>query len=74
VRDWHSANITLERGLTGAKPRSFCRWILEMLNAQPGDEVVDLFPGTGAFGSAWEQISNPESQSRLYELEGGIEL
>lgn len=49
IRDWHSANITLERGLTGAKPESFCRWLLDVLNAQDGDEFHDLFPGTGVF-------------------------
>lgn len=53
IRDWVSANITLKRGLTGAKPRDFCRWVFGVLNAQPGDNLVDLFPGTGAVGAAW---------------------
>jgi hypothetical protein len=39
--------ITLKKGLTGAKPEAFCEWVLDLLNVQPGDEVVDLFPGTG---------------------------
>jgi hypothetical protein len=52
VRDWVSANITLRRGLTGAKPREFCRWILSILNVQPGDTLDDLFPGTGTMGAA----------------------
>lgn len=38
--------ITLRRGLTGAKPDSFCEWVLDLLNVQPGDKVVDVFPGT----------------------------
>lgn len=42
--------ITLKKGLTGAKPEAVCRWILELLNVQTGDEVVDLFPGTGIMG------------------------
>lgn len=46
-KDFHAASITLQKGLTGAKPESFCRWVLDLLNVQPGDEVVDLFPGTG---------------------------
>src|SRR5688500_9547872 len=29
VRDWHSANITLQRGTHGAKPDSFCWWLFE---------------------------------------------
>lgn len=53
VRDWVSANITLRRGLTGAKPRDFCLWVISVLNAQEGDQFDDLFPGTGAFGAAW---------------------
>lgn len=55
IRDWVSANITLKRGLTGAKPRDFCRWVFELLNLQPGDELVDLFPGTGAVSAAFEE-------------------
>ena len=54
VRDWVSANITLKKGLTGAKPREFCYWLFEVLNLQPGDEFIDLFPGTGAVTEAWE--------------------
>lgn len=55
ARDWVSANITLKRGLTGAKPRDFSRWIFEVLNLQHGDDLVDLFPGTGAVRSAWQE-------------------
>lgn len=49
-KDFHIAPITLKKGLTGAKPESFCRWVLDLLNVQPGDEVVDLYPGTGVMG------------------------
>ena len=49
-KDFHVAPITLKKGLIGAKPESVCRWILDLLNVQPGDEVVDLFPGTGVMG------------------------
>lgn len=42
--------ITLRKGLTGAKPEAVCRWILDLLNVQFGDEIVDLFPGTGIMG------------------------
>lgn len=47
IRDWVSANITLKKGLVGAKPPAFCTWLLDVLNVQKGDEVVDLYPGTG---------------------------
>ena len=55
VRDWVSANITLKKGLTGAKPEAFSFWIFEILGAQPHDEFVDLFPGTGAVTEAWKK-------------------
>lgn len=42
--------ITLQKGLTGAKPEAFCRWVLDLLNVQPGDLVIDVFPGTGVMG------------------------
>lgn len=54
VRDWVAANITLKRGLAGAKPPDFCVWLFEVLGLEPGDELVDLFPGSGAIGDAWE--------------------
>lgn len=54
MRDWVSASITLKRGLCGAKPEAVCMWAFEMVGAQPGDEMVDLFPGTGAVRLAWD--------------------
>lgn len=47
VQDWVSANITLNRGLCGAKPEAFCYWLFQVLNVQPGDTLDDLYPGTG---------------------------
>lgn len=47
VRDFLSCNITLKKGLTGAKPEEFCEWILDLLGFLPGDELFDVFPGTG---------------------------
>lgn len=63
VRDWIVApaipeNITLRRGLTGAKPRKVCWWIFDVLGMQPGDDLADLFPGTGAVAAAWEAYCN----------------
>lgn len=47
--------ITLQRGLTGAKPEAFCSWVLDLLNVQPGDAVIDLYPGTGVMGRVSDQ-------------------
>jgi hypothetical protein len=51
-KDFIVAPITLKKGLVGAKPEAVCRWILKLLNAKPGDELIDLYPGTGAMGKA----------------------
>jgi hypothetical protein len=53
VRDWTATNITLKKGLTGAKPYEFCAWVFEVLGMGPDDELVDIFPGTGAVTGAW---------------------
>lgn len=55
MRDWVSESITLQKGLTGAKPEAVCRWAFHVLGAEPQDELVDLFPGTGAVSRAWER-------------------
>lgn len=47
VRDWLAKEITLKRGLVGAKPEAFCRWVLDLLGFEDGDHIDDLFPGTG---------------------------
>jgi len=31
----------------GSKPYEFVRWMLALLDYQPGDELTDLFPGSG---------------------------
>lgn len=55
VRDWVAESITLQRGLCGAKPRGFCRWIFDLLGAQKGDTLDDLFPGSNAVAAAWAE-------------------
>lgn len=48
VRDWLQSHPTLRRGLSGAKPDAFNRWVLDLLNFDPElDTIDDLFPGTG---------------------------
>lgn len=61
VRDWHSENITLKKGLTGAKPPNFPTWILGLLgvNFAAGDTIEDLFPGTHGMTLAWKERREP---------------
>ena len=49
-KDFVSANITLKKGLTGAKPPAVCEAILAWLGLVEGDELVDVFPGSGVMG------------------------
>jgi hypothetical protein len=60
-RDWISEPITLKRGLTGVKPERVCWWLFEVMGCDPEeDELVDLFPGTGAVTRAWNDwCANP---------------
>jgi hypothetical protein len=52
-KDYVAEGITLQKGLTGTKPKKVLTWVLDLLNAQEGDEVVDLFPGLGLMGEVW---------------------
>lgn len=50
-RDHLAESITMRKGLTGAKPRAFCDWVLDLLGWTIGDDLDDLYPGTGVMGS-----------------------
>ena len=59
-RDWHVGNhpprkFNPDNYVPGMKPRAFCRWLFAALNALPGDELDDLFPGSGAVAAAWAE-------------------
>ena len=45
----------MQKGLTGAKPERFCRWVANLLGYIDGDELVDVFPGTGIMGRTLAQ-------------------
>jgi hypothetical protein len=47
-----------ETYVIGQKPELFCDWLFGWLGARPGDEFVDLFPGSGQVGRAWERWSS----------------
>lgn len=68
-RDFCSEPITMQRGLAGAKPEAVCRWLFEVMGCEPDDELVDLFPGSGAVTRAWEGW---RSQTDIYSLTGPV--
>jgi hypothetical protein len=58
VRDWLRAKPARGGGdLPGRKPLAFCGWLFDLLGMLPGDELVDLFPGTGIVSRAWRELS-----------------
>lgn len=59
VRDWLRAQPARGGGdLMGRKPLAFCAWLFDCLGMLPGDELVDLFPGTGIVARAWSELSS----------------
>jgi len=62
VRDWVAENITMMKGCPGAKPEGFTLWLIDLLNIEPQDEFVDMFPGSGMVTKAWESY---RTQKRL---------
>jgi len=61
-RDWKWADRRGDMQFRGAKPDEVCRWLFDCFNAQPGDELDDLYPGSGAVARAW---ANWQAQTRL---------
>lgn len=64
VRDWFSAQPARRGGsLSGRKPLAFCSWLFRALGMLPGDELVELFPGTGIVSRAWKELSSSVADS-----------
>lgn len=47
--------------VVGAKPAAFLWWLFDLLGILPGDELVDLFPGSGGVARAWRYASDVAS-------------
>lgn len=58
-------------GVPGRKPDAFCYWLFEVLGMQPGDELVDMFPGSGAVTRAWERW---QASYRFLPADGATQL
>jgi len=55
VRDCMKA-ASPRNGFPGAKPQDFVAWVWAMLGGTNADELVDLFPGSGAVTQAARQL------------------
>jgi hypothetical protein len=62
VRDWiqvepdsYQWRAKPETYVIGQKPEAFCMWLFQWLGADPGDDLDDLFPGSGNVARAWDK-------------------
>lgn len=55
--------------LVGMKPAAFCEWMFRQLGLRQGDELVDLYPGSGAVGRAWDLYASPVDDGDTSQLE-----
>lgn len=55
TKDVMSAN-PLRQGFVGSKPYEWTQWVLDLLGYQQGDDVTDLFNGSGAVAEALEAL------------------
>lgn len=46
--------------LIGMKSAAYCTWMFQQLGAAVGDELDDIFPGSGAVGRAWQMHARSE--------------
>lgn len=52
--------MTDPRRVIGAKPATFVYWLFDLLGARPGDELVDLFPGSRGVARAFAAYTRRE--------------
>lgn len=65
LRDWLLAGAARGGGrLPGRKPLAFCGFLFDALGLVPGDTLVDLFPGTGIVGRAWDNLCGSSATFR----------
>lgn len=75
----HAKARTTDPGrVIGAKPAAFAWWLFELLGLGPGDELADLYPGSGGIGRAWALYSSTSagddgSRARFETLELELE-
>jgi len=67
-RDFLLESPPLKQRVPGEKPPRFSWWVFSLLGASPGDEMDDLFPGSGAVTEAWRSwCEDWDRQGTLFE-------
>lgn len=51
----------------GRKPAAFALWVLDLIGWRQGDEINDMFPGTGAVQAAWATRLTSTAEPRKTE-------
>lgn len=65
----HAHAPTTEPGrVVGTKSARWCAWVFDLLGARPGDQLDDLFPGSGAVSRAWTLFTERSSHGRTTSL------
>src|SRR5690606_8664069 len=65
---------TRDGDFRSAKPRKFSLWLFRLLGlgAHPEDELVDVFPGSGAVTRAWQDYMARATRSRRGEEQAAL--
>jgi len=61
-----------KKEIPGQKPAEFIRWTIELLGAQPGDTIDDLFPGSGAVSRVIDNWQRQQVLPLHPTLDGGM--
>jgi hypothetical protein len=66
--------LTDRARVIGAKPAEFCAWLFKLLGATAGDELTDLYPGSGGVAKAWGSFCEASrlEASRLAAAAGDV--
>jgi hypothetical protein len=69
ARTWLMANSPMHKDggprFVGRKPAAFAAWIADLVGWKPGDDLIDLFHGSGAVAAEFSKLREPEFQLRL---------
>jgi len=63
MNDWIKTNTVIKQSVLGEKPELFVFWLIEMLGMESGDELDDLFPGSG---NVTRSVKLWRSQRRMF--------
>lgn len=62
---WGGRARSFPGALVGMKPAPFAEWMFRLLGARKGDQLADLFPGSGAVSKAWSIFQANEKRTAL---------